>query len=577
MAFYPFATLTTLPVTEIGPSGDTTGATDTANLQTALTAAGFILLKSGLFWINQTLLFSSATWLEGAGMGVTTIKAINSFAATQVGANPGMVMLATVGNTAKNHITISSFTLDMNEQNIASVPGYATGNQCAPVGFQNVTGLTVDRIETLNAIGYSIYPTACVDVKIRGCRVITGQSSSGYNQQDGIHLDDCSHASITGNVIDCGTNAAVGDDAIALRGVSTGCLDVAITGNAVKVTPQHALRISLSGANVSVVAFTGNTCYESDGGAVLMDAPGSGTATAITIAGNSFFNISNGDGVQAQNFAGLMINGNNFNNLTGGLDQMMNLFSGADLSVTGNTVANCHTASGILVGSNGGGVTGSATVTGNVIDLTAGAGPAQGIYVRDTPDVTIGGNTVLGTTAASSVGIQIEGDTVAPLGLAVAGNRIKGWATGIKEVNGGTQPDFNTITGNDVNGCTAGVTISGTHTVVSATVPAAVQSFIAGTSSAASAPVLTALGAVSGTAIQLSDLTRDYMVYLEVTTAGTATSLTAGHTNSANDVSILTSVSVAVGDLFAFRLPAGWWFKWTGTTTAIGNQNAVGC
>ncbi len=57
----------------------------------------------------------------------------------------------------------------------------------------------------------------------------------------------------------------------------------------------------------------------------------------------------------------------------------------------------------------------------------------------------------------------------------------------------------------------------------------------AGTNSAGSAPVLTALGAVSGTAIQLSDVTRDYLVYLEVTTAGTATSVTIGHTSSAND------------------------------------------
>jgi hypothetical protein len=99
----------------------------------------------------------------------------------------------------------------------------------------------------------------------------------------------------------------------------------------------------------------------------------------------------------------------------------------------------------------------------------------------------------------------------------------------------------------------------------------------AGTSSAGSAPVLTALGAVSGTAIQLSDLTRDYLVYLEVTTAGTATSLTIGHTSSANDVTLMSSAAATAGQVISFRLPAGWWFKWTGTTTAIGNQVAVGC
>src|SRR5579872_4473345 len=85
-------------------------------------------------------------------------------------------------------------------------------------------------------------------------------------------------------------------------------------------------------------------------------------------------------------------------------------------------------------------------------------------------------------------------------------------------------------------------------------VPVDPVSFPAGTSTAASAPVLTALGAVSGTAIQLSDLTRDYMVYLEVTTAGTATSVTIGHTSSANDVSIMTSQAATAGQVITFRL-----------------------
>ncbi len=99
----------------------------------------------------------------------------------------------------------------------------------------------------------------------------------------------------------------------------------------------------------------------------------------------------------------------------------------------------------------------------------------------------------------------------------------------------------------------------------------------AGTNSSGSAPVLTALGAVSGTAIQLTDTTRDYLVYLEVTTAGTATSVTLGHTSSANDVTIMASAAATAGQVITFRLPAGWYFKWTGTTTAIGNQVAVGC
>jgi hypothetical protein len=67
------------------------------------------------------------------------------------------------------------------------------------------------------------------------------------------------------------------------------------------------------------------------------------------------------------------------------------------------------------------------------------------------------------------------------------------------------------------------------------------------------------------------------MVYLEVTTSGTATSITLGHTSGANDITILSSVAATAGSLYSFRLPAGWWWKWTGTTTAIANQVALGC
>jgi hypothetical protein len=99
----------------------------------------------------------------------------------------------------------------------------------------------------------------------------------------------------------------------------------------------------------------------------------------------------------------------------------------------------------------------------------------------------------------------------------------------------------------------------------------------AGTNSSGSAPVLTSLGAVSGTGIQLTDTSRDYLVYLTVTTSGTATSVTIGPTSSANAATVMASAAATAGQVISFRLPAGWYFKWAGTTTAIGGQVAVGC
>lgn len=108
-------------------------------------------------------------------------------------------------------------------------------------------------------------------------------------------------------------------------------------------------------------------------------------------------------------------------------------------------------------------------------------------------------------------------------------------------------------------------------------VPVDPVSFPDGTTTAVSAPIINSLGATNGgSAVQLSDTSRDYMVYLAVNTAGTATTVSIGHTSAATDVSIISNTAVDRG-LISFRLPAGWYFKWAGTTTTISVQNAVGC
>lgn len=106
-------------------------------------------------------------------------------------------------------------------------------------------------------------------------------------------------------------------------------------------------------------------------------------------------------------------------------------------------------------------------------------------------------------------------------------------------------------------------------------VPVDAVSFPDGTSTSASAPVLTPAFATT-VAAQLADLTRDYMVYLAVTTSGTATTVAIGPTSTPANT-ILPSSSVTAGQLISFRLPAGWFAKWAGTTTAIATQTAIGC
>lgn len=96
-----------------------------------------------------------------------------------------------------------------------------------------------------------------------------------------------------------------------------------------------------------------------------------------------------------------------------------------------------------------------------------------------------------------------------------------------------------------------------------------------GTSSANSAPVLTPAFA-SGTAAQLADTTRDYMVYLEIGTAGTANVLAIGPTSTPANTVIASGVATA-GEIMTVRLPAGWYLKWSATTATLANQIAIGC
>jgi hypothetical protein len=96
-----------------------------------------------------------------------------------------------------------------------------------------------------------------------------------------------------------------------------------------------------------------------------------------------------------------------------------------------------------------------------------------------------------------------------------------------------------------------------------------------GTDTAQSVPAIVPLFA-NGTASQLSDTTRDYMVYLECTTAGTALVVKIGPT-SVPAISLITASTATLGELVSFRLPAGWYAEWSATAAAFANQNAIGC
>lgn len=96
-----------------------------------------------------------------------------------------------------------------------------------------------------------------------------------------------------------------------------------------------------------------------------------------------------------------------------------------------------------------------------------------------------------------------------------------------------------------------------------------------GTKTTTAAAVLTPTFA-NGTASQLSDTTRDYMVYLQIGTAGTAFTLAVGPTSGVANT-LMASATPLADELLVVRLPAGWFLKWAGTSTTLTTQTAIGC
>lgn len=153
--------------------------------------------------------------------------------------------------------------------------------------------------------------------------------------------------------------------------------------------------------------------------------------------------------------------------------------------------------------------------------------------------------------------------TVNVLASSVAGDTLKRW---VMNANGGMSWGSGSATADVVATRTAAGVFSFTSGILDPQ---------AGTRSTtvANANTITPTFA-SGTAAQLSDTSRDYMVYFTVGTAGTIT-LAIGSTNTPANT-LINGQTATAGELISFRLPAAWFVKVTLTTATI-TQKAIAC
>jgi hypothetical protein len=485
-------------LTGLAPTGDATGAADYKNIQGLLNLAGRAILQTGLFFVSQTLQISSSTCLSGAGKGVTTIRmASGSWSGqAQVGGVNGLAAIMTAGNTTASSIAIRDLTVDGNLTGITALPGWATSGTAAgdnvtnsPLHLNNVTSLLIENVEVINPIGYTVYLQSCAQFSIVNCRVISGQTSAtqGWglpSQQDGIHLDGCSFGRIENPYIDTGTSTTnVGDDGIALQSLSGACNDITIAGGSIR-SAEAGVDLALSGYNIYNIAVTGVDFWttENNGVTVQPFTVSSAIAYNVAVSGCTFNSIASISGNASAvlglydytrvsstgaSWAGVSFTGND---VYGGSNaSMLGVYAqqGTGLTVGNNNFYDFPGAIAIQIGDDNKPVT-QFTVTGNEMYCTASG--ATAILIADSSYGTVSGNAGSGNFGFGSNGCQIIGTSIAPAGVTVNGNQFSNFGGGIVETNNGQQPDYNTITGNNLHGTYSGsanaaVIITGPHTV----------------------------------------------------------------------------------------------------------------
>lgn len=223
------------------------------------------------------------------------------------------------------------------------------------------------------------------------------------------------------------------------------------------------------------------------------------------------------------------------------------------------TVANGVTLNSTVAGQN--------SVARNVTGIYSGAptgnhinpGTGTGNFVVDNCPSTLTPQSVVNAIA----NWLSSASTVNVLASSVAGDTAKRW---VMNANGG----MSWGPGNAAADVVAARTAAGVFSFTSGILDPQ-----HGTKTAAAAAVLTPTFA-NGTAAQLSDTTRDYMVYLTIGTAGTANTLAIGPTSTPANT-IISSATATSGEVMAVRLPAGWYLKWSATTATLATQIAIGC
>jgi hypothetical protein len=591
------------------PSGDTTGAADPANIQALLNLSGSQpKLAPGTFYIGGSapLAPPGGTWFQGSGTNSTILKIVSAFTGAQVITQP----LAGYSRISDMSIVGASSTTTSNPACNGIEGGTGRFNRVDNVFFQYINGWAGEDVANANA-GYASMWTNISGLNCAGGIHIKGVSGSGWGAQQ--FLDNVNFQQIG---VGTGPNANLDvfrfEDCFDLLvgNINTSVSD-ASTGSSLNIMGKCS---SLYFSNPDIGAFP--------------------NATTMTNAVITFQDTANGSPSNIVVVGGIVQQGLNAVLASGGASNIWFIGTrffncyGSGVKLTG-TGADWHFL-GASYSANG---QGGAANSGTYYDLEV-TGSSTGIAtdcIYTTPVVAVGVNGVQNAIALPNAGFNFphsgckyegSGTPATPFthvpgvytrydGNPPSWNGIlsvtsgQASAAGFSAINTASSPTvpFSRFQAKNAAELTAGIFVSG-DTVArlqwdsngkmswGAGGSAAVDTNLyraaagvlktdsvltpaGGTNGASSAPVLTPTFA-NGTAAQLADITRDYTVYLQCSTAGTALTVSIGPTSTPANT-LISSSTATLGELITIRLPAGWFLKWAATTAAFATQTAVGC
>jgi hypothetical protein len=416
----------------LAPSGDTTGATDLANINAGL--SGFprrrLVLGPGTFYIDAPISPANSTWLDGSGYLTTVIQQSSTFAGSYMLPSATMLAVSNLQFKAPSGTITSNVAADAIYH--ATNGGFVGQIYLSNLSFTNINGYC---IHTDNSGG-------------GGFTTVYGYNILNTNCAGGIHL-----YGIGGQFINLSVNASVsGYDGLLWEECTRGgqAYNLGLGAPAPDGTNAGGYALHFIGHNNDIIIYAGN-----NGGGISdckIEDSAHGDTTGLNI-NDYYFQTATGPGLDIEGGSGdMMFTNCRFN---------ANATHGAVVNGSGSKIKfqKCVWSSAGSFNSNGVGTTIAAGSNGGEISTIASwSSPSAGVLaVASAGSFSSGGGTAYVIASGSTVGvITYSGTAVGQLtGCAyVSGSPTGTVATG-NGVTGGPYYDLNwsgTATG-DVIDC----------------------------------------------------------------------------------------------------------------------------